>query len=776
MVFDDEFSTVPSLNVDENPPEFWNDLDLLDHIHRIPLDPDSNIRLNNEWLTTAEQEERDRSDNRHTVLRQSLTPTPIQPGELPSLPTSVTPSVTPMITPTAIPNDTSLQNPSLPTTTTDTTLQTPSSTPLQSPSSPLPVPYLPPPRRSARLASNTGPRRSSRLAEASCSPAHLIDDAFLSPICDKTRPQHKLDLAYLATLETDLETGEENCIDPRAYAAKHRTDDPDAPSYNDALTGPHATEYEKGMIKEIRQLLKQRTWSSIPRSEVPKAPDGTKRPILKGTWAFKLKRLPDGSPSKFKARYCVRGDLQREGIDYFETYAPVVQWSTVRLLLTLILSKNWTTKQVDYTNAFAQAELKEEVYIEPPRGFSRGDHRDMVLKLRNSLYGLKQAPKSFFDKLKAGLLERGFTQSSLDHCLFMKQDMTCVVYVDDTIIAGPDAKAIDDLITSLGVAHDEQRHTFELRDEGEVGDFLGIRIERMADSSFKLSQSGLINKVLKEASMEDCNSVGTPASTTPLNTDKEGDKFLESWDYATVIGMLMYLSTNSRPDIAYAVHQCARFTHSPKHSHAAGVKRILRYLKGTKDQGMILNPSNTLNVDCYVDADFAGTWAVEDDQDPVSVKSRSGHLITFMGCPLLWSSKMQTQITLSTMEAEYIALSHAMRDLIAIREILKEISTIVLSNSPPLKPSFSTISRSFESIPKSLVHEDNTACLKFANMPKMSPRTKHIAIPYHFFRTKVEQLEIKVVGIDTNNQLADQFTKGLPQDKFVRDRKSLMGW
>ena len=276
--------------------------------------------------------------------------------------------------------------------------------------------------------------------------------------------------------------------------------------------------------------------------------------------------------------------------------------------------------------------------------------------------------------------------------------------------------------------------------------------------------------------MEDCNSVGTPASTTPLNTDKEGDKFSETWDYATVIGMLMYLSTNSRPDIAYAVHQCARFTHSPRNSHAAGVKRILRYLQGTKDQGMFLTPSNTLNVDCYVDADFAGTWSVEDDQDPVSVKSRSGHLITFMGCPLLWSSKMQTQIALSTMEAEYIALSHAMRDLIAIREILKEISTIVLSTSSPLKPSFSTISQTFGSIPKSLVHEDNTACLKFANMPKMSPRTKHIAIPYHFFRTKVEQLEVKVIGIDTNNQLADQFTKGLPQDKFVRDRKSLMGW
>ena len=155
---------------------------------------------------------------------------------------------------------------------------------------------------------------------------------------------------------------------------------------------------------------------------------------------------------KFKARYCVRGDLQREGVDYFDTYAPVIQWSTVRLLLTMVLSKNWKTKQVDYTNAFAQARLKEEVYIESPRGFGRKDKKDMVLKLINSLYGLKQAPKTFFEKLRDGLLERGFTQSILDPCLFMKANMICVVYVDDTIIAGPDSHEIEKLISSLGVA------------------------------------------------------------------------------------------------------------------------------------------------------------------------------------------------------------------------------------------------------------------------------------------------------------------------------------
>ena len=194
----------------------------------------------------------------------------------------------------------------------------------------------------------------------------------------------------------------------------------------------------------------------------------------------------------------------------------------------------------------------------------------------------------------------------------------------------------------------------------------------------------------------------------------------------------MYLATNSRPDIAYSVNQCARFTHAPKASHAVAVKRILRYLKGTNSKGMIINPSDAFNVDCHVDADFGGLWGSENDQDPISVKSRTGFIITFMNCPLLWISKIQTQIALSTMEAEYIALSHSMRELIAIREILKEIQQHTMAEST-LKPEYRTIHK-YGSIPQSKVYEDNDACLKFATLPKMSPRTKNIAISYHFFR------------------------------------------
>ena len=338
------------------------------------------------------------------------------------------------------------------------------------------------------------------------------------------------------------------------------------------------------------------------------------------------------------------------------------------------------------------------------------------------------------------------------------------MYVDDTIIAGPNEQDIKDCVKELGIQTHDQQHHFSLKDEGEVGDFLGIRIEKERKNRFTLTQPGLIQKVLQTTKMTECNSCETPATTTNLGLDSDEPACNEDWDYASIIGMLMYLANNTRPDIAFSVHQCARFTHSPKQSHSKAVKRILRYLHGTQTKGMSFSPSSTFKVDCYVDADFGGLFGVENDQDPICVKSHTGYLITLMDCPLIWVSKLQTQITLNTMEAEYLALSHSMRDLIAIRGLLSEIKRSTFDGELP-DPSCSTHSTAF--IHPSTVYEDNTSALKFASMPKLSPRTKHIAIPYHFFHIEVMKGNISVVPINMEDQLADQFTKGLPHIKFA---------
>jgi hypothetical protein len=226
-----------------------------------------------------------------------------------------------------------------------------------------------------------------------------------------------------------------------------------------------------------------------------------------------------------------------------------------------------------------------------------------------------------------------------------------------------------------------------------------------------------------------------------------------------------------------------QYIHNPRRAHANGIKRILRYLKRTKTDGLIMQPTSDLRVDCYVDADFAGLFSVEDKQDPISVKSPTGYVIMYCGAPLLWVSKMQTQIALSTMEAEYITLSQSMRDLIPIREVLKEIMEVVFEHNKTI--TYHLHAKAFSdtevctvrySTPQSTVYEDNEACLKFARMPKLTPQTKHIGVPHHWFRSQVERLKICIEPIDTTKQLGDQFTKGLTVDLFRLSCKALMGW
>ena len=203
----------------------------------------------------------------------------------------------------------------------------------------------------------------------------------------KNDSHYQQQLAYSAELHTCFDTGIYDITDPQVYASKTQKNDPDTPTFHQAIHGEHSEEYIKAMQIEIATLILQRTWESVPRT--------TDLNVLKGTWVFKLKRLPDGTPYHFKARFCARGDLQKEGIDFFETYAPVVLWSTIRLLLLTVLTEGWTTRQVDYTNAFAQADLKEEVYLEYPCMFGPKSGTNKVLRLLKSLYGLRQAPRTF---------------------------------------------------------------------------------------------------------------------------------------------------------------------------------------------------------------------------------------------------------------------------------------------------------------------------------------------------------------------------------------------
>ena len=211
------------------------------------------------------------------------------------------------------------------------------------------------------------------------------------------------------------------------------------------------------------------------------------------------------------------------------------------------------------------------------------------------------------------------------------------------------------------------------------------------------------------------------------------------------------------------MHQCARFSANPKLIHERVVKRIVRYLKGTADKGIILKPNPSEGVTCYVDADFAGGYCNETKDDPIAVYSRTGYVIFYLGCPVLWVSKLQAEISLLTVEVEYVALSTAMRDLIPFTDQIEEMASIFGDEKHTVRLHCT-------------LFEENNGALELATKPRYRPHTKHIAIKYHHFRERVSDGLISIKPINTTEQIADQFTKGLHVGTFQYLRYKLLGW
>ena len=525
----------------------------------------------------------------------------------------------------------------------------------------------------------------------------------------------------------------------------------DTPNWHQAMSGPDADGYWEAMEQEINTLVSMDAWEEVPFSN--------EYNVLDSTWAFKCKRYPDGRVKKLKARFCVRGDQQIEGIDFFETFAPVVQWSTIRLLLVLSQCLGFATAQVDYTAAFVQATINEDVFVQMPKGFRKSG---TVLKLRRSLYGLRQSPRNFFNHLKENLQSSTlkFIQSNHDPCLFFGENCIVITYVDDCLFFSKDIKEIDRVIDQL------RKQGMTLNKEEDVAGFLGINITRLESGDIEMTQQGLIDRIITTLGLDDANPKYTPATIMPLAKDTEGEDSEGTFNYASVVGMMLYLQGNTRPDISFAVNQCARFSAHPKKSHEIALKHIGRYLKATKTKGILMKIDSMTSLDCWCDADFAGLWKVEESQDPISVKSRTGFIFTLGSCPILWASKLQTEIALSTMEAEYIALSSAMREFIPLQRTLFEIAERLQIESIKACKMNSTI------------WEDNSGCLTLANLepPRMTPRSKHYGTKYHWFRQKLKELNITLEKVETQNQLADIMTKGLPTTTLNSLRKKLMGW
>ena len=348
-----------------------------------------------------------------------------------------------------------------------------------------------------------------------------------------------------------------------------------------------------------------------------------------------------------------------------------------------------------------------------------------------------------------------FAQSENDPCLFLKPKMVAFTYVDDCGIAAPTMNEIDGFVNRL------RNRRFELTNEGDFSAYLGIKFHGDPKTqTITMTQPGLIKKVLATTGLEECNPNRAPSSQAGFGADPNGPPIREPRSYSSVVGMLLYLATNTRPDIAFAVSQEARFNSAPKQSHAAAVKMIVRYVKDTTTKGTIFKPTCTYKVDCYVDADFVGLHGRDPQEMPTSARYRTGYIMFFGGCLLLWKSKLQTKTALSTFHAEYVALAAAMRQLIVVQRVLQDLVACL-----PPKPKQPKI--------HATVHKDNASAYALANNQRLSDRSKSLNTKYHFFWEWINDGMASVVKCSTDKQQADYMTKGLVPEKSESNHQ---GW
>ena len=550
----------------------------------------------------------------------------------------------------------------------------------------------------------------------------------------------------------------ENVDDIIAYAASK---DPDTMYLHEAMRQPDRPQFIEAMQKEVAGQMANGNFALVHVDDVP-----SDASVLPAVWAMRRKRrIETGEIYKWKARLNIDGSKQIKGINYWDTYAPVASWSIIRLLLILVITKQWKTRQIDYVQAYTQADAETDLlYMKIPKGFTidTGNPKDYVLSIKKNIYGQKQAGRVWNKHLVHKLQLAGFTQSAIDECVFYQGNCIYMLYTDDSILAGPTDTELDHIVAKM------KNVGLDLTVDNAVDEFLGVKISPRPNGEYELTQPQLIKSILADLRLlkDNVSKKDTPAlSTQLLRRFTESEDFDNNFDYRSVIGKMNYLEKSTRPDISCPVHQCARFVSAPKIEHGKAIKHIGRYLASSASKGIILKPDVTKSLECFVDSDFSGNWNKQDAADDMdTARSRTGYIIMYAGCPLVWGSKLQTHIALSSTEAEYIAISTAMREVIPLMALMEEMSLkgfIHNFNGPDIHCK---------------VFEDNSGAIEIASSTKYRPRTKHINTQYHHFRYYVDTNQIRLHYIPSKDQLADMLTKNLPLPDFQRLRKRLLGW
>jgi len=491
------------------------------------------------------------------------------------------------------------------------------------------------------------------------------------------------------------------------------------------------------MNKEIEALHQNNTWKLVSRPRNKK--------VLTNRWVFKTKYNKDGSVNKYKARLVARGHTQRKGIDYEEVFAPVTRYETIRTLLAAAVECEMHVHHMDVISAYTQGDLKDEIYMEQPVYFIENDKEDNVCKLLKPLYGLKQSGREWYKKLDKYFTTMGARRTEADPCVYVfernKEKLIMTIYVDDIILASKSMDMLMQVKSSL-------KSHFKVTDLGPISNVLGIDVERNeVTGSIKLSQKKYIEELLSRFNMQDSKAVTTPIESNTKISKQLGPKNneerieIQKKPYKELIGGLVYLANATRPDIAYAAATLSRFSSDPGKAHWILAKRVLRYLKGTSIYAIEYKKDNK-KLMAYADSDWAGDI---DDR-----KSCTGNLVMLAGGPISWKSKKQKSISLSTMEAEYVALCEMSKEIVFIKRLLTHIGLEKFVETPIT------------------VYCDNQSATELAKNAVLHKRSKHIDIAYHYTRDLVRKGEIEIVYLSTEFMIADMFTKALPKVKHQK--------
>jgi hypothetical protein len=423
-------------------------------------------------------------------------------------------------------------------------------------------------------------------------------------------------------------------------------------------------------------------------------------------------------------------------VDYNETYSPVVNTTSIRLLLAHAAKESLEIAQFDVKTAFLYGTLDEDIFMEQPEGFSEDSSK--VCHLKKSLYGLKQAPRQWNKKFSDFLKSVNLKTLENDECIFYRKEPLLIVaiYVDDGIVLAKDKKEISQIISKL-------QEAFEIHLVNN-NTYLGFQIDRSQDGEIMLHQTSYINKILKRYNMQDANPTDAPVAV--IRGETKDEPLEANVPYREAIGSLMYAACQTRIDIMYAAGRASRKNTAPTKQDWEDVKRIFRYLKDKQSLGIVYSRDTKPGIEAYCDADFAG--------DLETSRSTTGLVVMYAGAPIHWKSSRQSLVTLSSTEAEVVSLCTTTKDIMWLRKIATELD--IIKDDP---------------IP---IFCDNMSAIKITTKKKSIQRTRHMSAQAAYVVEQTEDKNVSVHHVRTDDQLADMLTKPTTSRKFVSNCSLLM--